>query len=1540
MLPSPPWSVGRDGEGNGCQTMTFSTLILGEGPLVIPCAEILLRHKHTIQAIVCTNHVIQEWAQEQKIRYLARLDDLLVSGDGRPLDYLFSIANLSVVPARILALPRRGAINFHDGPLPRYAGLHATTWAIFNQEPSHGVTWHEMQQTVDAGAILQQSVFALAPDDTAFTLNRKCFRAGIDSFEELVKALGEGTLRASPQDLARRTYFAKHARPAAQACIDWTRPAEQIAAFVRALDFGPYPNPLEMPKVVGGRHVLLVPKVEVLPVVSAGPPGTVLDVDGESVRVATSTNQVLVPQLLTLAGEAVSLAAAGITAGYRFETLPADTAATLTRRGQRIVRHEEFWQERLLQLAPLELPSGRRSAGPPGGEARATVTLVIPPGSTAVGDPADSLTAALMLYLARITDRPSFDVGFGHPGLEGSLSGCERFFAPQVPVHVALDGDDNVDVALRAVLDAVASARAHETYARSLVARTPELRGRNIRLPVGILQRDEPDDCADNDLTIAVSRDGCTSRWTYRTAVFDHARILELQRAFTTFRQHLTAHRDVRLAHVPLLTDAEREQLLVTWNATHKAYRDDTTVHGLFEQQVKRTPDAVALVCGDQQRSYDQLNRAANQLARHLRKLGAEPEVLVGICLERSIDLLTGVYGILKAGATYVPLDPAYPADRLALMVEDAQCPILLTQQSLLRRLPPHHAKVVCIDTDWGSIEREPEDAPNSGVTGSNLSYVIYTSGSTGRPKGVMVEHRNVTSFFAGMDDRIPHRPPGTWLAVTSLSFDISVLELFWTMARGFTVVLHGGQEKGAPAAGIDFSLFYFASDEGENAANKYTLLLEGAKFADRHGFAAVWTPERHFGAFGGLYPNPSVTSAALAAVTKSIGLRAGSCVSPLHSPVRIAEEWSVVDNISGGRVGISFASGWQPNDFVLQPEQYATRHDTMFRSIDMVRRLWRGETLRFPGPGRKEVEVRTLPRPIQAELPVWVTVAGNPETFRRAGAGGFRVLTHLLGQTVEQLAEKLAIYRAAWREHGHPGNGYVTLMLHTFVGDDDDQVREVVRGPMTDYLASALDLTEQAAWSFPAFKERASETGQTLSQMFAAQSLTPEEKSAVLNHAFERYFETSGLFGTVETCLAMVRRLKGIAVDELACLIDFGVASSTALQHLEHLNRLRELAGDVRVHTAGPSAIPALIARHKVTHLQCTPSMARLLTVDRESRLALRGLTALMVGGEALSAAQAQSLGELVLGKLINMYGPTETAVWSSTYTVAGDETTIPIGRPIANTALYVLDDRMQPVPVGTPGDLYIGGKGVARGYWKRPDLTADRFVRDPFGGPDARLYRTGDVAAYRSDGNVEFLGRSDDQVKLRGYRIELGEIEAVLDGHPGVGKSVVLAREDVPGDKRLVAYVTPAGTSGVPVNALRDHLRAKLPEFMMPSHFVEMREFPLTPNSKIDRTALPPPGATPVPVVPAGFVPSEGLGDLERQLVSIWQGVLGVHRIDVHDDFFDLGGHSLLTVQLHRRIRPLVSRPVAIADLFRYSTIHKLAAFLRAANHEGART
>jgi len=342
----------------------------------------------------------------------------------------------------------------------------------------------------------------------------------------------------------------------------------------------------------------------------------------------------------------------------------------------------------------------------------------------------------------------------------------------------------------------------------------------------------------------------------------------------------------------------------------------------------------------------------------------------------------------------------------------------------------------------------------------------------------------------------------------------------------------------------MDFSLFYFASADVGEYSDKYRLLIEGAKFADTHGFAAVWTPERHFHEFGGLYPNPSVTSAAIATVTERIQIRAGSVVLPLHDPLRVAEEWAVVDNLSNGRAAVSFASGWQPNDFVIAPENYANRKEVMLRGIETMRRLWRGEKVQRRDGNGIEIEVRILPRPIQRELPIWVTAAGSPETFRLAGEIGANLLTHLLGQSIEQLAGKIAIYRSAWREHGHgPATGHVTLMLHTFVGSSVDEVREKVREPFSNYLRSSVEL-----WL-------ARKPGQDIGDF------TEEELEDLVSYAFDRYFETSGLFGTPSTCLRMIDLLKSIDVDEVACLIDFGIDFDSVISSLHYLDTLKELS-------------------------------------------------------------------------------------------------------------------------------------------------------------------------------------------------------------------------------------------------------------------------------------------------------------------------------------------------------------------------------------------
>ncbi|SDI36689.1 natural product biosynthesis luciferase-like monooxygenase domain-containing protein [Actinokineospora alba] len=340
----------------------------------------------------------------------------------------------------------------------------------------------------------------------------------------------------------------------------------------------------------------------------------------------------------------------------------------------------------------------------------------------------------------------------------------------------------------------------------------------------------------------------------------------------------------------------------------------------------------------------------------------------------------------------------------------------------------------------------------------------------------------------------------------------------------------------------MDFSLFYFADDsDASEQGERYRLLLDGARFADDHGFAAVWTPERHFHPFGGGYPNPAVTGAAVAAVTKNIGIRAGSVVAPLHPPVRIAEEWSVVDNLSGGRVGVSFASGWHAVDFAIRPENYANRRDVVVETINSVRDLWRGnKTTLLDGEG-KSVEVKVYPPPVSPELPVWLTSSGSPETFKAAGSLGVGVLTHLLGQDLKDLKAKIATYRESLPE-GTPG--HVALMLHTFLGADRDEVREVVREPFSAYLRSSIGLIIRAS-------------GDILPGV-DPDSLSPEDIDFLVERSFDRYFDTGGLFGTVEDGTAMLDQLHEAGVDEVACLIDFVGNTDTVLGGLKYLDRLK----------------------------------------------------------------------------------------------------------------------------------------------------------------------------------------------------------------------------------------------------------------------------------------------------------------------------------------------------------------------------------------------
>nr|WP_239989593.1 MupA/Atu3671 family FMN-dependent luciferase-like monooxygenase [Corallococcus macrosporus] len=510
----------------------------------------------------------------------------------------------------------------------------------------------------------------------------------------------------------------------------------------------------------------------------------------------------------------------------------------------------------------------------------------------------------------------------------------------------------------------------------------------------------------------------------------------------------------------------------------------------------------------------------------------------------------------------------------------------------------------------------------------------------------------------------------------------------------------------------LDFSLSYFANDEDSLGEEKYELLLEGAKFADAHGFSAVWTPERRFHSFGGLYPQPSVVGGALAMLTRRVQIRAGSVVLPLHDPIEVAEQWSVVDNLSRGRVGLSFATGWHANDFSLSPGTFDRRREVLIERLEEVRRLWRGGTvLRRNGAGH-EVELALRPKPKQAELPVWLTSTGNPETFRKAGEVGAGILTNVLGlgSNLDELAAKVALYRETYRKAGHrSGRGQVTLMLHTFLGEDLDAVREAVREPLLRYFRSSVDV----------FANLVASQGLQVD----VRGLTPEDVEVMLAQGVEHYIREGGLFGSVEDCARVVERVRALDVDEIACLVDFGVELEPMMSSLRLLDVLRQRS-QVRAPPAeavltegdaGSGALLALVRDEGVTTLRCAPSQARALAALPGAEDAVRGVRLWVLGGDperVTPPARSVTVEASLVG-----------AAWPSA----------------ASAPAYVRDASGEPVPVGVVGELALGGAAVPLGFWNDAEATRARFITVP--GTGERFFVTGQKARFRAPGEVELV-------------------------------------------------------------------------------------------------------------------------------------------------------------------------------------------------------
>lgn len=1160
----------------------FSSYIIGETTLVIRCGEILLGRGHTVLGVISTDANVSSWAASRGIQSINSAVDLLQVLTREPYDYLFSVVNDQVLGPDVLATPLRGAINYHDGPLPRYAGMHVTSWAIMHGETVHGITWHEMAAAVDGGHILKSKEIAVAENDTALSLNAKCYEAATEAFAELVDALDTSAEMPREQDLGERTYFSRYRRPPAAGVLSWHQNAKGIAAQVRALDFGPYANPLGRPKIAIGSEFLVCSEIEVLDTVSSAPPGTITAADESGFTVATLDNEVAIRRLLTLDGAPADLRhgsrRSALRPGRRLSELDASRAARVTALDSHAARNEAFWVGRLRSLRPPALPYLRGSLEPIERVEYGRTPVSVPanfPAQPEAGHkskyPADALVTAFAVYLRRIAGDTEFDINFQTPSLRREVAGIEGLIAAQLPCRIELDTAGSFADACLRVGEELEATRGHGPYARDIFLRFPDLRDLIQRrvshtLPISVAivdQESEYQTVPGTALCLVVRRDARTCQLVYDPTALSQADAQRMAGHLTTMLAGIAAQGAAApLWTLPLLTSDERHQMLVTWNDTDAAYERTATVHSLFESQVARDPQAIAVEHGTDQLTYSELNERAGRLAYQLRALGVGADTLVGLRVERSFEMVVGLLGILKAGGAYLPLDVGYPAERTAFVLDDARVPVLVTQERLLESLPPHAARVVCLDSSDGELNgtglgdamastafaEETRDA-----TADNLAYVIYTSGSTGRPKGVLVHHRAVVNYL-------------------------------------------------------------------------------------------TWSVEAY-------------------------GLRAGSG-APVHS------------------------------------------------------------TLSF------DLTVTSLLAPLVA------------------------------GRTAILLDEQLGVEALA-----------TALRTHT-------------------------DLS--------------------------AVKITPSH-------------------------------------------LDF----------LQHQLSGTEVAGRTRSFVIGGENLR----------------------------------------GNSLVFWQQHAPGTV----LVNEYGPTETVVGCCVYRVAVGENfagAVPIGRPIANTRLYVLDSYMQPVPVGVSGELFIGGDGVTLGYLNRPELTAERFIADPFSTDEsARLYRSGDCVRYHDDGNLEFLGRFDDQVKLRGYRIELGGIEATLSAQPDVSAAAAALHEVSAGDARLVAYYVPRHGEAIAESTLRKWFEDRMPSYMIPSAFVALSTIPLTDNGKVDRASLPVPTAVGMqrPLVAARSI-------YQQVIAEIWEEVLGV-PVGLTDDFFDLGGHSLLAVQMIAHVAEVLGTQPPLAVLLTRPTVEHLA-------------
>jgi amino acid adenylation domain-containing protein len=794
----------------------FNCLLIGEGSLLIECATILIEKKHQIIGILSPDKTVADWAKRYQIDYYKNRRELLTKSTQSRCEYIFSIVNNTILDRKILDLADT-AINYHDSLLPTYAGVNATSWAILNGELQHGITWHEIELEIDTGKIFKQVKIKLEPQEIALTLNSKCYQAAIASFKELIVELAAQKVIKTPQNLQQRSYFARHQKPPKLGIIDFNNSATAIDSLVRGLNFGNYPNPLATAKLLLKLNVsldyVIVNKVKILATASTQLPGTIVGLEKNSLIVATTDRDIAIEAICTKQQQIISIEQ--LVTNYRLEIgqilpqLAPHSIEEIVELSSAIAPSDAYWLKQLTDARTLNLPSKLNSTALEQNNNYQQVRLPFNSKITNfVADSLEVIITAFALYLSRLSgcDRVTL-------GLDRSIENL--WFARYIPCNFIIPAEANFTNLLKTVSARLKLNHKHQTHTTDIVARYPQLNIEKTDYLVLVkvksrgwgLQGDEltsphspsaslaplksqvtNNNSLVGDLILIIDRDRAEYFWSYNTQVFSPQTIERMLEQWMTLLEAIASNSQSPVSQLSFVSPLERQQI-DRWNQTQFDYPQDKCLHQLFEARVAQNPEAIAIAYRGQYLTYRELEQKANRLASHLRHLGVTAETLVGICVERSLEMVIGLFAILKAGGAYLPLDPNYPQARLTYLLEDARVDILLTQEKLLACLPQTSAKIVCLDRDWETIDCKKSDFINN-VNSDNLAYTIYTSGSTGNPKGVAIEHRSAVNTLYDIERRFQINSQDRILAVSSLSFDLSVYDIFGILGSGGTVII------------------------------------------------------------------------------------------------------------------------------------------------------------------------------------------------------------------------------------------------------------------------------------------------------------------------------------------------------------------------------------------------------------------------------------------------------------------------------------------------------------------------------------------------------------------------------------------------------------------------------------------------------------------------------------------------------------------------------------------------------------------------------